>query len=107
MIALILGQRNGDWVFAFADKLVVVVASLVGEDHSCALHRDAFAIPDHVDRRGRNAIEFGERALDGSSVDVRSIHFPTSVDAGMDHGNDHDHNDGEGPHIGHPARKGG
>jgi hypothetical protein len=49
MTPLIVGQCHGDGVFAFADKLVVVVASLMGEDHSCALYRDAFAIPHHID----------------------------------------------------------
>ena len=49
MIPLIVGQCHGDGVFAIADKLVVVVAGLIGEDHSCALYRDGFAIPHHID----------------------------------------------------------
>jgi hypothetical protein len=47
----------------------------MGEDHSCAPHRDAFAIPHDIDRLGWNAIELRERALDGSSVDVGLISF--------------------------------
>ena len=31
MVTLIVGQVDGDGVFAFADKLVVVVARLMGE----------------------------------------------------------------------------
>ena len=75
MAPLILGQCDGDRVFAFADELVVVGAGLMGEDHSCAPHRDAFAIPHDIDRLGWNAIELRERALDGSSVDVGLISF--------------------------------
>ena len=33
--------RDGDRVFAFADKFVIVLAGSMGEYHSCALHRDA------------------------------------------------------------------
>jgi len=75
MIALIIGQCDGDGVFAFADKLVVIVAGSMSEDHSCALYRDTFAIPHDIDRLGWNAIELRERALDGSSVDVGLISF--------------------------------
>ena len=74
MIALILGQCDGDGVFALADKFVVVVAGLMGEGHSCALHRDAFAIPRDIDRLGRNAVKLRERALDSFAVDVDLIH---------------------------------
>jgi hypothetical protein len=56
-------------------NLFFLAADLMGEDHSCALHRDAFAIPHHIDRLGRNAIELRERALDGLAVDVTLIHF--------------------------------
>jgi hypothetical protein len=61
--------------------LVVVGAGLMGEDHSGAPNRDAFAIPHDIDRLGRNAIELREGALDGSAVDVGLIHFPSLVDA--------------------------
>jgi hypothetical protein len=32
MVALVLGQCDGNGVFAFADKLVIVVANLMSED---------------------------------------------------------------------------
>ena len=58
----------------------------MGEDQSCALHRDAFTIPHNIDRLGWNAIELRERALDGFSIDVSLVHFLSSVDAVVDHG---------------------
>ena len=73
--ALILGQCDGDRVFAFADKLVVVVAGLMGEGHSCALNPDAFVIPRDIDRLGWNAVKLRERALDNFALDVGLIHF--------------------------------
>jgi hypothetical protein len=79
MIALIVSQCDGDGIFAFADKLAIVVAGLMGEDHSCALHRDAFAIPHHIDRVSWNAIELRKRALDGFSVDVGLIHLRAAI----------------------------
>jgi hypothetical protein len=66
--ALILGQCDVDGVFA--DKFVVVVAGVMGEGHSCALHRDAFAVPRDIDRLGWNAVKLRERALDSFAVDV-------------------------------------
>ena len=79
MIALILGQCDGDGVFALADKFVVVVAGLMGEGHSCALHRDAFAIPRDIDRLGWNAVQLRERALDGFAVNVSLIYFQVTA----------------------------
>jgi hypothetical protein len=70
---LILVQCDGDGVFALADKFVVVVAGLMGERHSCALHRDAFAVTRDIDPLGWNAVKLRERALDSFAVDVGLI----------------------------------
>ena len=94
MVALIVGQVT---VTGSSPSLTNSWSSapLMGEGHSCALHRDAFAVPRDIDRLGWNAVKLRERALDGFAVDVGLIHFPRSLHAVVDHDGDHDHGDGE------------
>ena len=70
----------------------------MGEGHSCAPHRDAFAIPRDIDRLGWNAVKLRERVLDGFAVVVGFDSFPKSLHAVVDHDGDHDRGDGKRCH---------
>ena len=88
MIALVVGQCDGDRIFVLADKFIVFTGSFAGEGPSRAVHRDRFTGPRDMNRLGWNAVKLRKRALDGFAVDVGLIHLPQSVHAVMDHDRD-------------------
>ena len=88
MIALVVGQCDGDRIFVLADKFIVFTGIFAGEGPSRAVHRDRFTGPRDMNRLGWNAVKLRKRALDGFAVDVGLIRLPQSVHAVMDHDRD-------------------
>ena len=75
----IVGQVDDHGVFLKASELWRVIIGIaenwMKERFACALHYDDLASrPANFDRSRGNAIEVGERALDGLAVDISAGH---------------------------------
>jgi hypothetical protein len=79
LASLVIHQSDDDRVFIEASELRRVIVGFaedgMKERFACALHYDDLASrPANFDRSRGNAIEVGERALDGLAVDISAGH---------------------------------